>query len=412
LVALNPVGIEKIGVWPGTLRLGMADLCAARGHDLAQVRDDMLIDERSVNPLWEDPVTMAVNAANTMLNEDDRARIELLVVATESGVDYEKPLSTWVHRYLRLGPNCRNFEIKHACYGGTAGLQMAAHWIATGLNHGAKALIICTDQSRVHFGKPWEYVLGAGAACVLLSGEPRIAEIEVGKSGYWTFEVSDLTRPTSTTETGNSETSLISYLEGLDGAFDHFVQRVPEAADYDATFRKHIYHAPFGGMTFRAHKTIMRRFGRMSKDVVRAHFDRKTSASLTHLRRMGGTYSASTFIGLLGMLETSTDLAPGDRLSMFSYGSGSCAEFYCIRCGTDAAASARGADAAGRLDARFALSVADYESIEGARVCLADRSDYDVPLDEPSGWFDGRYRGSSLLVFTGVKDFYRQYAWS
>ncbi len=89
-----------------------------------------MLEERSLNPLWEDPVTMGVNAANAILTDEDRGRIELLVVATESGVDYEKPISTWVQRYARLSANCRNFEVKHACYGGTAGLQMAAAWLA------------------------------------------------------------------------------------------------------------------------------------------------------------------------------------------------------------------------------------------------------------------------------------------
>ena len=116
-----------------SLALEMARLCAARGHDLADIRDTMMIDERALNPVWEDPVTMAVNAANLVLTEADREQIELLIVASESGVDQEKPLSTWVHRYLRLTPHCRNFEVKHACYGGTAGLHMALNWVASGL---------------------------------------------------------------------------------------------------------------------------------------------------------------------------------------------------------------------------------------------------------------------------------------
>src|SRR5947209_6009049 len=111
------------------MALDMATLCAARSHDLAEIRDVMLIEQRSVNPPYEDPVTMAVNAAHPMLTEDDRRAIELLIVATESSVDQEKAMSTWVHRYLRLGPHCRTFELKHACYGGTAGLQMALCWL-------------------------------------------------------------------------------------------------------------------------------------------------------------------------------------------------------------------------------------------------------------------------------------------
>jgi NAD(P)-dependent dehydrogenase (short-subunit alcohol dehydrogenase family) len=61
------VGIERARVYPCSLALSMADLCAARGHDPADIRDVMMIDERSVNPPFEDPVTMAVNAARPML---------------------------------------------------------------------------------------------------------------------------------------------------------------------------------------------------------------------------------------------------------------------------------------------------------------------------------------------------------
>ena len=390
----------------------MTTLCEARGHDPADLRDVMFVDERSLNPLWEDPVTTAVNAANTMLSEEDRRRIELLVVASESGVDYEKPMSTWVQRYLGLTPNCRNFEVKHACYGGTAGLQMAAHWIASGLNRGAKALVVCTDQSRTHLHKPWEYVLGAGAVAVLVSETPAIAELEVGKSGYWTHEVSDLIRPTGSVEMGNSETSLVSYIDALENAFDHFVERNPEFADYEGTFRKHVYHAPFGGMTYRAHKTLMRRFRRMSREESQAHYGGRTAQSLVHVRRFGGAYSGSTFVGLLGLIEESDDLVAGDRISMFSYGSGSCAEFYSLKYVDGARAVARQAGARTLLDARREVSVEEYERIETRRTALIEQRDYQAPSDDPSGWFDEYYKGRRRLVLLGVQDYYRQYGWS
>jgi 3-hydroxy-3-methylglutaryl CoA synthase len=404
-------GIEKIGVYPGSLCLRMADLCAARGADPAPLREAMMIDERSVNPLWEDPVSTAVNAADSILTGEDRERIELLIVASESGVDQEKALSTWVHRYLGLTPHCRNVEIKHACYGGTAGLQLAAGWILSGLSRGAKALIVATDQSRMHLGKPWEYVMGAGAAAVLVSDEPRIVEIEPGRSGYWTHEVSDLTRPTSRVETGNSETSLVSYLEALDNAFSHFLERVPEASAFESFFQRNVYHAPFGGMTFRAHKTLLRRFRAMSKREIQESFAERTLRSLDYLRRMGGTYSASTFIGLLGLMHD-PGIRPGDRISMFSYGSGCCAEFYSVRACAGAREAVLEAGAAELLDARYTLTVPEYERVETARTALVDAGDYCVPLDGPGSWYERAYRGRRRLVFLGMKDYYRQYGWS
>lgn len=406
------VGIEKIGVYPCSLVLPMLALCEARHRDPKDIIDSMMIDERSVNPLWEDPVTMAVNAANSILTDEDRGRIELLVLASESGVDYEKPLSTWVHRYTGLTANCRNFEVKHACYGGTAGLQMAAHWLASGKSRGAKALIIATDQSRAHFGKPWEFVMGAGSAAVLLSNEPGILELELGKDGYWTNEISDLTRPTGKVETGNSETSLVSYFDALEGAFEHFVSRVPDAEDFDGYFQRHVYHMPFGGMAWRAHKMLLRRSKDVSTKEAWKNFEKKGVAALQYARRMGATYSSSTFIGLLGLIDATPAMRAGELVSIFSYGSGCCAEFYCGRICEQARAVAATAGLTEKLQARRILEIREYEEIENRRTQWADCGDYEVPLDGLEQWYDKFYRGSHLLTYRGMKDFYRQYAWS
>jgi hydroxymethylglutaryl-CoA synthase len=346
------------------------------------------------------------------ITEADRKEIELLIVATESGVDDEKALSTWVHRYLRLTPHCRNFEIKHACYGGTAGLQMAVNWVASGIARGAKALVIAADESRMHLGRPWEFVLGAGAAAVLVSDTPQIVEVELGKSGYWTQEISDLTRPTSRVETGNSETSLLSYVDALEGAYAHYLERVDPLLDFDTFFSKNIYHAPFGGMTFRAHRTLLRHWKSITKREAWEHFERKTLPSLKYLRRMGGTYAASTFIGLLGLLEDATDLVAGDRVSIFSYGSGSCAEFYSALVCPEARQRAKEARLTELLDVRRRLSVEEYEAVERERSSYIDVGCYAPELDVLGGWYERHYRGKGLLEFRGMRDYYRQYGWS
>ncbi len=406
------VGIERIGVYPCSLALDMPSLCAARNHDPADIRESMMIDERSLNPHWEDPVTMAVNAAQLILDDSDRKKIELLIVASESGVDQEKPMSTWVHRYLDLTPHCRNFEIKHACYGGTAALQSAISWIASGLSGDAKALVITTDQSRIHLGKPWEYVLGAGAAAVLISANPQMVEFELGKSGYWTNEVSDLTRPTLSVETGNSETSLLSYIDALEAAYAHYRERAGAGENVETSFKKNIYHAPFGGMTWRAHRTLLRQGRSMSKEEAWAHFQRNSEAALCYLRRMGGTYSSSTFVGLLGMLAASEDIRAGDRISMFSYGSGSCAEFYSLKACPEARHIAASVDTRRLLDQRRRVTVQEYEDLEKTRAALIEEGDYETINGSLGGWYEKHYRGRGLLVFQGMKDYYRQYAWS
>src|SRR3712207_8681799 len=46
-------------------------------------------------------------------------------------------------------------------------------------------------------------------------------------------EVSDLIRPTSRVETGNSETSLLSYIDALEGAYAHYLERVKPLVNFD-----------------------------------------------------------------------------------------------------------------------------------------------------------------------------------
>jgi hydroxymethylglutaryl-CoA synthase len=406
------VGIEKVRVHPATMSLDMGALCAARGHDPADIADVMMIDERSVNPPWEDPVTMAVNAARPMLTEEDRKSIELLIVGTESGVDQEKPMSTWVQRYLDLPATCRNVELKHACYSGTAGVQLAAAYLASpSAGRGAKALVITSDQSRMHLGKPYEFVMGAGAAAMLVSREPRFLELELGKSGVYTNEVSDLTRPTSRVETGNSETSLLSYLDALDNALGSYLARIGEPVGYDY-FAKNIYHIPFGGMTLRATRTALRHFGGASKGEARALWEQKTRPSLAYARRMGGTYASSTFIGMLAMVDGCAELRAGQRVGVFSYGSGCCSEFYSGLVGKDARDVAAAASLPALLDARHRLDVRAYEEAERERTCYIDCGDFEPSTNGFDGWYDRRYRGQGLLVFQGSKEHYRQYGWS
>jgi hydroxymethylglutaryl-CoA synthase len=272
---------------------------------------------------------------------------------------------------------------------------------------------VTTDQSRPHFGKPWEFVLGAAATAVVVSREPRLLEIEIGRSGYWTNEISDLTRPTGAVETGNSETSLVSYLEALEGAFEHFANRVPEAKQYDEFFQRHVYHMPFGGMAWRAHKTLLRLIdATVSTKDAWTNFERKGLAAARYARRMGATYSSSTFIGLLGLLDGTPDAQPGERVSVFSYGSGCCSEFYSAKLGADACAVSAAADLQAKLDERRVATVVEYENVERQRSAWIDCGEYDVPTDTLGDWYDRFYSGRKRLVFRGMSDFYRQYAWS
>ena len=64
------------------------------------------------------------------------------------------------------------------------------------------------------------------------------------------------------------------------------------------------------------------------------------------------------------------------------------------------------------LDARRMVSVAEYEAVEKTRAAVIDSGDYATDLGALADWYDQHYKDKGLLVFRGMQEYYRQYAWS
>ncbi len=406
---LGRVGIEKIRVYPTTLKLDLAELAQARQFDANYVHNELMVYERGVNPLWEDAVTMAVNAAKPMLNQEDLDDIGLLIVGTESGLDLEKSLSSWVHGFLGLPSACRNFEIKSACYSGTAGLKMAASWLLSGIaKPGQKALVIATDQSMPALGKPWEYVGGAGAVAMLISQKPAFLELIPRQSGIYAHEVTDVIRPMPWMEIGSGEQSLYSYVEGLQGACQDYVDNTDET-DLESAFDYNVYHVPFSGISFRAHKQLIKFTKSVSKNEVVKSFETKAAPAIRFPQRIGGTYGASTFIALVSLIHHAESLKPGDKIGVFGYGTGSCAELYLTLAGEKAKEVAKAADLQKLLDQRKSLTVTEYETLENARHAMITDPDFQPDMTMAPSAYQTHYEGSGLLIYQGSQNFHRQY---
>jgi hydroxymethylglutaryl-CoA synthase len=406
-------GIERINVYTPRYVTDAVALGVARGRTEAEVRDRLLLQQRSVMPPFEDAVTLAVNAAKPLLASVDRSDIELVLVGTESAVDFGKPVATWVHRFGDLAPHCRCLEVKHACYGGTGALRMALDWLAAAAPAGKKALVVTCDYTRsgmlMEYG--FDFVGGACAVAMIVSREPAFLRIEPARTGYWTQEIADTFRPTSLLEIGDNQKSLYAYLDALDGAYAHFEQRCGPI-DFDRCFAGHVYHAPFPAMALQAHRTVLGRVGVTRKSDALEHFHRKVEPGLVFNRRIGGSYGGSTFLGLLGQLHGRPDLDAGDRLSVFAYGSGCQSEFYEVTLGDDARGEAGRAGVERHLDERLAISIEDYEYLERTREAMVDQRHAVADRSRPDGAYASQYAGQGRLVLAGVDDFRRVYEWS
>ena len=212
------IGIDDLNVYGSTLAVDARAILAARGRP-ADFADRLCLVRRSLAPSWEDPVTLAVNAARPLVEGPDA--FLLLIVATESGIDDAKPISSYVHRHLGLSEQTFHLEIKHACFGATAGLKLASVWAAA--HPGQRALVVATDMARRAFDHPAEPVEGAGAVAMAVSEDPRVLALETHE-GFAAREVYDVRRPTALMEVSNAELSLAAYLDLLEIAWEGYAR--------------------------------------------------------------------------------------------------------------------------------------------------------------------------------------------
>ena len=405
-------GIEKIRVYPTALQLDLEVLAKERGYDVAHMKKELMVEKRGVNPPWEDTVTMAVNAAKPMLTQEDIDSIGLLILATETGLDHEKSLSSWVFHYLGLPSACRHFEVKIACYSGTAALKMAVSWLSSGMiRKGQKALVITTDESLNSIHKPWEYVCGGGSVALLVSDKPDFLELEVEKFGVYAHEVADVIRPLPWLETGNSEHSLFSYMEALAATYEDFELNVG-SVDFNTYFKYNVYHVPFSGISYRAHKLLMGMSQDASNEEILQSFKKKVLPSISYSKDIGGTYGGSIFIALLATIDGVNDLIADDRIGVFSYGSGSCAEFYCVKYTAKSKEVAARAGLKELIENRYKITVKDYEAMETYREQRIKEGDFEPDYNMVPGLYDSAYKGKGLLIYKGSKGFYRTYGFS
>lgn len=403
-----PVGIDDLNLYASTLVIDNALVAEARGT--TRYLDVVRIAERSIAPAFEDAVTLAVNAALPLVEAAGRDAFELLIVATESGFDFGKPLSSYVHRYLGLGSRCRNLEVKHACYGGTASVQLAASWLRSG-PRGKKALVVTTDLPGNQFGEPAELTPGTGAVAITLAAEPRVLELSVA-AGYASREVYDTARPTATGHWVDEVLSLGAYLDLLELAYEHFRTQAPASA-LDQDLDHVVYHMPLETLILKAHGVLLESHDPdVTADEIAASFDRMVRPSLRYCERIGNIFSGTLYAGLAGLIDSGVAPHPGARVGLFSYGSGSCAEFFAGTLGDGAASVLAKQAISEHLGRRRALTLAEYETIVREREAIAGVSHWEPARDLPQGHYEDAYSASGRLVLQSVKDFYRAYGWS
>ena len=345
------IGIDAISCYTPRYALALADLAQARGVAPAKYLTGIGQERFSVTPPSEDAVTMAANAAAPLLGECDPRRLAAIIVGTESGVDASKASAVFVHHLLSLPASCPAFEVKQACYGATAALQMALPMIAA--QPDKAVLLIASDVARYEIGSAGEPTQGAGAVAMLIRARPRLLAIEA-PWGCHVEDVMDFWRPPYLESAlVDGKLSIRVYLETLEAAFARYQANGGSAF---AALDRCCYHLPFARMAEKAHRHLSAAHQILAEPA--RYLD-----SLTYARQVGNAYTASLYLALASLLETAPEPLTGARIGCFSYGSGAVGAFFSARVVAGYQAHLRVAAHQALLADRTLLSVAEYETM-------------------------------------------------
>lgn len=313
------VGIDTLGFYTAHYFLDLAKLAEVRGVDSNKFYIGLGQHQMAVPPPDEDIVTMGANAGLRALRGIDPSSIEMLLFATESGIDQSKAAGIYVHDLLNLPSRCRVIELKQACYSATLALQLALPFLRQ--HPDKKVLLIASDIARYGLGTPGESSQGCGAIAMVLSAHPRILALEP-EYGVVTENVMDFWRPNYSdaafVEGKYSSKLYLNMLEKSWGQYHALSGRNFNDHDY------YCYHTPVPKLVEKAHQHLAKITG---QDLTQESLEQISSA-LEYGRKIGNSYTASLYVGLTALLDLNLKDLSDKRVGLYSYGSGCVAEYF------------------------------------------------------------------------------------
>ena len=312
------IGIDRMAFATTDQYIELTELAEKRGVDPNKYTIGIGQDRQAVVPPTQDIVTLGARAAKKLLTPDVTRRLSTIIVATESGIDNSKASAIYIKHLLGLDDYIRAVELKEACYSGTAAIQFARGLVA--LNPQETVLVIAADIARYGLNTPGEVTQGAGAVAMLISADPHVLAIEPTSVSY-SRDLMDFWRPLYATEAivdGKYSTGV--YVDFFKNTLTRYLQRTGRRLD---DFAGIAFHLPFTKMGKKGLEGVLQD----RDDAVADRLRDQLTASQVYCRQVGNLYTGSLYLGLMSLLQNG-QVKPGDRLGLFSYGSGAEGEFY------------------------------------------------------------------------------------
>lgn len=387
---MTKVGIDAINFYTSDFYLNLEELAKERGVDSEKFKVGICQERMSFPSPDEDIVTMAANAALPIIANCDKSKISTVMLATETGIDQSKAASIFVHDLLELPSTTRAVELKQACYSGTAGVQMACALVER--NPDEQVLLIMSDIAKYDLESPGEPTQGCGAVAILISTNPSILEISP-KTGIHTENSHDFWRPNyRQTPVVDGKYSTLVYIKAAKKAFAQLSEKSGLSFD---DFDQFCYHLPFSTMGVKAHLKVAKSAKSVkSKDELM----QQLNPILTYNKNIGNSYTASIYIALCSLLDNSEEDLTGQKVALFSFGSGCVGEFFYGKVVSGYKEKLRTEAHKAQLTNRTELSFSEYLRF------------YQFKLPQDGTTFQLEHETRGMFRLSEIKDHYRVYS--
>ncbi|XP_067838494.1 hydroxymethylglutaryl-CoA synthase, cytoplasmic isoform X2 [Heptranchias perlo] len=397
----------------------------------------------------EDINSLCLTAVQRLLERNGLSyeSIGRLEVGTETIIDKSKAVKTVLMQLFEESGNMdiEGIDTTNACYGGTAALFNSVNWVESSSWDGRYALVVAGDIAVYATGSA-RPTGGAGAIAMLVGPNAPLG-FERGLRGTHMQHVYDFYKPDMVSEypVVDGKLSIQCYLSALDHCYmvycnKYQAQKQKEGSDARFTLRDFdyvVYHTPYC-------KLVQKSLGRLllndflrdpnpntesgtfsgleafrdvkledtyfDRDVEKAFlkasaelFQQKTQPSLMVSNQNGNMYTPSVYGCLSSILgQRSAQQLAGQRIGLFSYGSGFAATLYSLRVSQDATPGSALdklvsslSDLQARLDSRKRVSPEDFANSMQLREETHHLADH-VPQSAVEDLFPGTWYLTSV----------------
>ena len=298
---MDDVGIVGYGSYIPRLRITVEEISKVWNKEADNIKQSLLITEKSVPNVDEDTVTISVEAGKNALARAGiyPKLIGALYIGSESHPYIVKPSGTIVAEALSLGNDIMVADMEFACKAGTAAIQCCMGLVKSGMIEYGMAIGADTSQGRP--GDALEYTAAAGGAAFIIGKDPLAI---INETCSFTSDTPDFWRREGEEypKHGSRFTGEPAYFKHVQSSTEMILKKTGlTTKDFDFV----VFHMPNGKFPTRLYK----KYG----------FEEKQWKPGFVVQRIGNCYSGSSPLGLAAILDIAL---PGQKILMTSYGSG------------------------------------------------------------------------------------------